>query len=89
MTITNDIGLSTILIGFLIAAVGWGLKETAKSLILTLVKTIAKVEMLDAKLLEIVKAMAMFPKMQQDLNEYYARLKKIESELKARTEAGP
>jgi phosphopentomutase len=83
--IQNDLSLSTILISSVsvgaIGLVGWALKETAKTLISTLIKTMARVEMLDGKIADILKQTGAFPKMQQDLNEYYKRLKEIEDKL--------
>lgn len=83
--IQNDLSLSTLVISsvstIVIALVGWGLKESIKTLISTLLKTMAQVSVLDAKLVEVIKAQNEFPKMKQDLNAYFERLKKIESDL--------
>lgn len=85
--IQNDLSLSTLVISGVVALCAWGLKETGRTLITTLIKTIAKVEMLDAKLVDVLKLTGHFPKMQSDLNEYYSRLKKLEEKLTAPPQA--
>ncbi len=88
MGLDNDISLSTLVMSGVVAVVGWLLRGGMKLLVLaiqTLVKkmveTISKVDLLDAKIADILKTIGDHEKMKTDINAFYARLKKLEEEF--------
>ena len=88
MAIENDVSASTLIISAVIAGVGWVLKGAAKllvnageALVKKLVETISKVETLDSKINQVVQTIGNVEKTRTDLNEYYKRLKALESEV--------
>ncbi len=88
MTFSNDLSLSTLIISTVVALVGWGLKgvgallmDAIKNLITKLIETIAKVELLDAKLSDVIKTVGDVEKMRDDINAYYKRLKELEIKM--------
>ena len=85
MNLQTDISLNTLIISLVVALVGWALKgalwatgEACKKLIETLLTTMAKVEVLDAKLLDLIKTVGDVQKIRTDLNSFYTRLKELE-----------
>lgn len=79
------ISLNAVVISCAVALVGWALKgamwalgEACKNLITTLITTMAKVELLDAKVGQIIEAIGDVHKIRSDLNGFYTRLKKLE-----------
>ena len=81
-----DLSLNTLILSGVVLVVGWGLKavawaviEAIKALVTKLAETIGKVEVLDAKLSEVVKTIGDVEKLRNDVNSYYARLKKLEA----------
>jgi hypothetical protein len=83
-----DLSLNTLIISGVVALVGyalkgamWALGEICKNLISTLVNTIAKVELLDAKVSQVIEAVGDVHKIRSDLNGFYSRLKSIEEKL--------
>jgi len=89
MNFNFDISLSTLVLSAVVCLVGWGLKavawaiiESIKTLVTTLVSTIAKVEILDSKMSELTHAVGDIQKMRTDVNEYYKRLKILEAYFK-------
>lgn len=92
MSVNFDLSLNTLIISGVVALVGWGLKgvawaliEAIKQLVSTLVTTIAKVEILDAKMGELTHAVGDIQKMRTDINEYYKRLRALEREFNGGT----
>ena len=71
-------GLDTLIVAGTIALAAWALKETVKTLINTLIKTMAKVDMLDNKLNELNHAANEVPRLRSDVNDHNRRLIKIE-----------
>lgn len=64
-----------------VALVGWGLKSVIVKLITTLIANMAKVELLDAKLTELIAAVGDVQKLRADQNALFARVKTIELNL--------
>lgn len=79
--ITADGVLISLAVSGALGLVGWGLKEGMKALVSTLLKFMARVEMLDAKLGEVIKMLGDYPKMKQDLNLCYTRIRELETKL--------
>ena len=86
--IEQDVSISTFLISGVIAIVGWALRGGIKLLIAAIqllvkkmVETISKVDLLDAKIADILKTMGDVEKTKRDLNEYYKRLKTLEDDF--------
>jgi len=79
---SNDIGAFLIIVGTaIVSLVGWGLKEVIKSLIVKLVQTMAKMEMLDRKFESFNHAANEVPRLRSDVNEHHAQIKKINEAL--------
>ncbi len=81
---TTDLSLNTLVISAVIALVGWGLKgvmvflgETCKKLIEALWKTMAKVEVLDSKITDLIQTVGDVQKMKGDVNGLYTELKAL------------
>lgn len=80
-----DLSLNTLIISGVVILVGWGLKgamwalgEACKNLVTTLISTMAKVELLDSKVTELINAVGDVHKIRHDLNGFYSRLKELE-----------
>lgn len=89
MTFAHDVSINTFIISVVVALVGYGLKaalwalgEVGKNLISTLITTMGKVEALEADLTKLIAAVGDVQKIRSDLNEFYSRLKKLETTLK-------
>ncbi len=89
MSVVNDLSLNTLIISGVVAVVGyllkgvlWALGEVCKTLIETLLKTMAKVEVLDTQLSKVIEAVGDVQKIRTDLNGFYARLKVLEDKPK-------
>ncbi len=68
----------SVIVSIVLALVFFALKGLIKSLIKVLLDTIVEVRSFRNDITEMKVYMAMFPKFQTDLNEYYKRLKKLE-----------
>lgn len=87
--IENDLSLNTIIISGVVALVGYGLKSVGKALIDAiidlvkhLVSTTAKVQMLEAKLSELIRAVGDVEKIRTDLNRAFSRIKELDDKFK-------
>lgn len=88
MNVSFDLSLNTIVQSIVIVGVGlamrgiaWALIEAIKTLVTRLIETIAKVELIDAKMGKIVDTVGDVEKMRRDINEYYRQLKELKKEL--------
>ncbi len=88
MNLIADVSLNTLIITAVVGLVGWGLKgvawalmETCKTLIVTLTRTILKVEGLEKQIHQLVEAVGDIQRIRSDLNGFYARLKRCEDKL--------
>ena len=75
------VSIDTIILSMVVAVVGWLLKEVATGLIKALIDTMAEVRSFRNDIQDMKALLSLFPKMQQDLNEYYKRLKATEDKL--------
>lgn len=79
------ISQDTIVTAIAVLGASWGLKEGMKKLIIKLIEvltnTVVKVEILDAKMTEVLSAIQSIPKMKEDLNSYYKRLRVVEEKI--------
>jgi hypothetical protein len=82
INLVNDISVSTMIISFVIMAVGWGAKEIAKSLIKHLIETAAKVQLLESKIGEVLNLANSIPKIQKDLNIAFQKIEDLETEVR-------
>jgi hypothetical protein len=89
MSINFDLSLNTLIVSGVVAMVGWSLRgltwmfvEAVQKLIKTLIETIARVEVLNAKMDVLTKAVGDVQRIRDDLNGFYDRLRKIEAEFK-------
>jgi len=82
MQLINDVSLaglvSTAVISGTIAFVGWGAKKLIVELVTYLVRTIAKVELLNERLTQMIEIVDGVPKLKSDLNRLYSRIKDLE-----------
>lgn len=76
-----SLDVNTLILAGVVGAVGWGLKELAKSLITHLVKTEARMAVLDEKMGDVIKAIGDVQKIRTDLNAFYTRLKVLEAKI--------
>lgn len=94
--ITNDLSLAavlnTLIISTTIAIVGWLLKQAAsllvkllidaiKNLIAKLNEAISKVEILDHKVTECIRAVSDHEKLRNDIRVYFDDLKKVKRDV--------
>lgn len=95
MNLQFDISISTVIVSVVVGVVGWSLKavahaaietfkEIAKKLLEKMVETIARVEVLDAKLDRLVDAVGDHEKLRSDINQYYRQLKDLRTEFEKR-----
>ncbi len=89
MSLVADVSVNTLIISgvvglctFLMKGTGHALVTLGKELVMTLTRTIVKVETLDKELTKLIAAVGDVQKIRSDLNEFYARLKKLEDERK-------
>lgn len=88
MNLEVDLSLNTLIIslvifivGLMVKATSWALIEAIKSLVTKLVETVARVEVLDEKLKDILKTIGDVDRLRQDLTNGFKRIKKLEDEL--------
>lgn len=86
---TNDLSLSTAVISFVIALVGWGLKSTITGLIKYLKSNIEEMAKLKTELVSVeIKVQSVLElfndvqKLKTDLNIYYSRLRQVEDDVR-------
>lgn len=86
MIVQNDISLTWIIETVIYSGVGlfaanllkYAITESGRSLITTLFKTMARVELLDAKIGEVLLKFATVDKLKSDTDIYFARLRTLE-----------
>lgn len=88
MSFVNDISLSTLFLSGVVAlcALGlrgaiWGLAEVCKALIVKLIETMSRVDLLDQKFKDLLEVIGDVQKIRYDLNGFYSRLKKLEDKF--------
>jgi len=92
ITITNDLSANTLIVSFVIAAVGWGLKKTLTfvvtllvdsigKLIKKLTETIGRVEILDSKMDSLTVAVGDHAKLRKDIETYFTELKTLKQKF--------
>ena len=88
-TITFDLSLNTLIMsaviliaGWLLKAAAWAVIESIKALVTKLVETIAKVEILDAKMSELTRAVGEHQKLKTDVDQFFKRLRNLEMQFK-------
>lgn len=88
MTFLNDISLNTLFISGVVAITGlalrgavWGLAEICKTLIVKLIETMSRVDLLDQKFKDLLEVIGDVQKIRYDLNGFYSRLKKLEDKF--------
>jgi len=92
VTITNDLSANTLIVSFVIAAVGWGLKKSLTFLITLLVdaigklikkltETIGRVEILDTKMSALTHAVGDHEKLRKDIQLYFSELKDLRKQF--------
>ena len=85
----NDISMSTVLISSAVALASWALRGSFKLLISAIqmlvkkmIETISRVDLLDAKITDILRTIGDVEKSKRDINEGFVRIKKLEDDFR-------